>query len=263
RADKPAPVVWAWEVKSVNARGLDVRLRLPSGYEELETPARKSVSRRFARGALTLSLSVTAENVGGQTAIDVPVLNALIELARSKARDLGPGVMGNTIAPARLAGLMALAQSRESQQRLDSAARSARNSVVMSGLDEALDTLAAARRQEGSHLRAVVAGHLEAIDRLRAEATGLAAAQPEALKARLSEQVAALLSSAPPLPEERLVQETALLALKHDIREELDRLAAHIAQARKLVDSGGPGGRAIDFMCEGFNRGAKKLFSKK
>ena len=262
RAEVPTPFSWAWEAKSVNSKGLDIRLRLPHGFDGLEISARTAAAQVFARGALTLALTV-ANDLGNEGAgINETVLDALIQIARQKAEQLGPKVVGESIIPARLDGLMAMAQGREQQDALDPEIKVARNEILMAGLNDVLDALATVRRQEGAQLAGIVARHLDAIARLCEDAGRLAALQPEAVKARLSEQIRDLMSASPALPEGKLTQEAALLAVKFDVREELDRLTAHVAQARELLANGDPCGRRLDFLCQEFNRETNTLCSK-
>lgn len=262
RAEAPAPFSWVWEAKSVNSKGLDVRLRVPHGLEALEISTRAAVAKVFTRGALTLALTISMDSEAEGAGINEPVLDALIQLAQRKTRQLGSKVVGAEIAPASLDGLMSLAQGREQPGVLDSDAKLARASVLMAGLSETLEALASARRQEGAQLASVVAGHLDMIAQLCGRAGDLSSLQPDALKARLSDQVQDLLSAIPALPEEKLAQEAALLAVKFDVREELDRLTAHVVQARELLAKGEPCGRRLDFLCQELNREANTLCSK-
>ena len=262
RSEIPIPISWTWEAKSVNSKGLDIRVRLPHGFDALEVSVRSAATRVFTRGALTLALSVSSDSEDEGAGINETALDALIQIALQKAEQLGPKMIGVTIAPARLDGLIAMAQGRGQTGVLDPEVAAGRDSVLMAGLDEALEVLALVRRQEGKELAGAVSSHLDAIARLCDEGGQLAALQPEALKARLLDQVRELMSASPPLSEEKLAQEAALLAVKYDIREELDRLSAHVAQARELLTIGEPCGRRLDFLCQEFNREANTLCSK-
>ena len=262
RAEVPVAFSWAWEAKSVNSKGLDIRLRLPHGFDALEIAVRTATARVFTRGALTLALTITGDSQGNAAGLNETVLDALIQLAHRKTEELGPKIVGDIIAPARLDGLMALAQGREPAEDIGADAKTAQTEILIAGLSEALEVLASARRQEGAQLAIVVGGRLDTIERLCEEAAQLAVLQPEALKARLAGQIRELMSASPALPEEKLAQEAALLAVKFDMREELDRLTAHIAQARALLSKGEPCGRRLDFLCQEFNREANTLCSK-
>ena len=262
RIEAPVVFSWVWEAKSVNSKGLDVRLRLPHGLEALEVAVRTAVGRFFKRGTFTISLTMTSDLQTNDAGIDETILDALIKLSRQKAEQLGPKVIGKAVAPARLDALMAIAQSRGQVEGMTAEAKAARNDVLMEGLAEVLEALALTRSQEGAELASIVSGHLDTIACLCDDASRLAALQPEALKERLAGQVQELMNASPALPEEKLAQESALLALKFDTREELDRLTAHVVQARELLSKGEPCGRRLDFLCQEFNREANTLCSK-
>jgi uncharacterized protein (TIGR00255 family) len=193
--------------------------------------------------------------------VDEALLDSLIALATRKAMGLSAEAKA-AIAPAALDGLMALAQSRSSAETLEADAVAARDSALLVGLKQALVNLAKARAAEGAKLGAVVADEISTIGALCAEAKVLAALQPEAMKARLLAQIEDLAGGVPALSPERLAQETVLLAVKYDLREELDRLTAHVAQAREILAKGEPCGRKLDFLSQEFNREANTLCSK-
>ncbi len=262
RLEGKAACGWAWEAKSVNSKNLDIRLRTPHGHDSIELPARQAVGEQFVRGSINLTLVVTAENAAAGTGVDEAVLDALIDLVKRKTSQHGTAVFGNVIELARFDGLLALAQGRQASELLDAETIAARDVALIAGLKTALVALHAARRQEGARLAPVVMGHLESIAALCVEARALAATQPEALRARLLQQLEELATAIPALSPERLAQEAALLAVKADIREELDRLTAHVAQARELLAKGEPCGRRLDFLSQEFNREANTLCSK-
>lgn len=250
---------WVWELRSVNGKGLDIRLRLPPGFEALEAKVKQATASRLARGNLniTLSIAFTAEASGYR--VNHALLDTLIETAALKGVE-----HAGRVAPARLDGLMAVkgvveAADPEPQSEDD---RQARTKALLEGYDQALDRLVDARAAEGAHLADLVAHQMTRMDSLNTAAAATAATQPEALKARLKAQVDALLEASPSLSEDRLIQEAALLATKADIREEIDRLAAHIAQGRDLLSKGSPCGRKFEFLSQEFNREANTLCSK-
>ncbi len=249
-------VSWTWEIKSVNGRNLDVRSRLPSGYEELEPMLRAAVQRRCARGNLQVALTVQRAAAQQRLQVNREALQQVIALLR----DLEEEIDG---APPRPEGLLALKGVLEMVEEADSEeVLAARYKLMEASLDEALQSLAEMRRGEGERLAQVVGQKLGEIDRLAGAAAAADASQPEALRERLKKQVEELLNASPALPEERLAQEAAVLATKADVREELDRVTAHVEAARELLTSGGPIGRKLDFLCQEFNREANTLCAK-
>ena len=247
---------WAWEAKSVNARNLDVRLRVPHGHDALEARARGLAAERFSRGSLSLHLSVSQAERAPDIRVNEDVLERLAAIHLSlRERYAAP--------PARLESLMALPGVLEKTELEETEAeRLARFGALAGTLEEALDGLAAARREEGGRIEPVLAGHLDRIDGLARAAAATAALQPERIRDRVRDQIAALLDSVPPVAEDRLAQEVAHLAARADMGEEIDRLAAHAAAARELVAAGGAVGRRLDFLCQEFNREANTLCAK-
>jgi uncharacterized protein (TIGR00255 family) len=247
---------WTWELRSVNARGLDQRFRLPGGWEELEPRARALAAERLGRGSLQANLNLKAGQAPVKLQVNREVLDRIVALAKELESEI-------PAAPARLDGLLALRGVMETvEEEEDEAARGARLESVLQSFAEALDALVGMRRSEGARLGELVDAHLARIEELERAARAAAASQPEAIRRRLRELVGELLQAEPALPEERLAQEAALLVGKADVREELDRLAAHIAATRELLDGGGPVGRRLDFLCQEFNREANTLCSK-
>lgn len=247
---------WTWEAKSVNGRNLDMRFRMPSGFDALEQRLRELVTERFVRGNLALTLTLDR----GERQVQLRVNQALLDEVLALSAELG-GKIDAT--PPSIDGLLAVrgvieqAEEDETAEERDRLERD-----IASSLGEGLDRLAAARAEEGARLAGLIAGHLDEIGSLTAAAKKSAAAQPAALQARLKEQLAELLDGDNRVAEDRLAQEVALLAAKADVREELDRLDAHIAAARELLAAGGAIGRRFDFLCQEFNREANTLCSK-
>jgi uncharacterized protein (TIGR00255 family) len=248
---------WAWEVKSVNGRNLDVRCRLPLGFEALEPAARAAVAEHCKRGNIAAQLTVSRGQQAPRIRINREVLDQLLGLLKELEGKV-------EAAPPRLDGLLAVRGVVEAveEEELSEEAREARNARIMETLGQTLTALQAMRGDEGARLGALLVAHLDEIERLHGRAGASAATQPAALKARLKTQVEALLEASPALSEERLAQEAALLATRSDVREELDRLAAHVAAVRKLLEAGGSIGRRLDFLCQEFNREANTLCSK-
>ncbi len=248
---------WTWEVRSVNGRGLEIRCRVPPGFEALDLAARKRISDRFSRGNISITLTVIRAGGGTAVRVNADVLERLLALAMDLQERLPaarpPSIDG-------LLGLRGVIEAAEDE--LSEAARAALDAALLAGLDEAAGALAAMRREEGARIEGVLAEHLTRIGELAATAGTVAAAQPQAVLARLQEQLSALLTAAPPLTEERLAQEAALLAARADPREEIDRLTAHVAAARSLTGSDAPAGRKLDFLCQELNREANTLCAK-
>lgn len=249
-------LAWTWETKSVNGRGLEVRCRLPPGMDALELKARAAAAERFKRGTLALALQLSRP-------LEEPTFRVNREALEQLAGVLGELKAGVDIAPARLDGLLALKgvvavaepeQTPEERERL--------GSLMLTTLCATLDALAAARSDEGARLAAVLERQLDELAALVEAAAACAAAQPEALKRRLSEQVKALREAEAVVPEERFAQELAFLAARADVREELDRLRSHVTSARELLKAGGPVGRRFDFLCQEFQREANTLCAK-
>ena len=247
---------WSWEAKSVNGRSRDVRCRLPSGYEALDVAARELAAKHFSRGNLQLNLTLKSTAAASKLELDREFLDRILEIGR----DLSGQVEAE---PPRLDGLLAIpgvvvnAEEAESPEQ-----RETRLAALKSDLERTLEALVEARRLEGARLAVVIGEHLDGIETLVEAASRCAAVQPESLRERLRAQVEELLDAVPALPEERLAQEAALLIAKADVREELDRLVAHLEAARELVAEGGAVGRRLDFLCQEFNREANTLCSK-
>ncbi len=247
---------WAWEIKSVNGRSLDLRCRVPSGYEASEMAARASVSTKCKRGNLQVGLNVNrlAAPMSLQLNRDLleQVLQTIAEL-RDKVEAQPPSLDGLLA----LRGIMDVVEEEEPEEVVD-----ARQRAIQADFELALHALVDMRGAEGARLAEMARGHLEAIEALVESAAASAATQPVRLRQRVEAQITDILQNLPPLPEDRLAQEIALLISKADVREELDRLRAHIEAARELLSQGGAVGRKLDFLCQEFNREANTLCSK-
>jgi uncharacterized protein (TIGR00255 family) len=247
---------WAWELKSVNGKGLDLRLRLPQGWDAIEVPARASAARHLARG--NVSATLTAERTGALAAVRVneEVLAALLEtIGRIAPRvEASPpsldGILG-------LKGVMEITETEE-----NAAARREAEAAVAAGFEAALSALVSARRNEGAALARLLETRLVEIARLTAAAEASPARAPEAIRARLAEQVKSIVGTGEKFDSDRLYQEAILLAAKADVREELDRLKAHVEAAEKLLAEGGPVGRKLDFLAQELNRESNTLCAK-
>ncbi|WP_291311317.1 MULTISPECIES: YicC/YloC family endoribonuclease [unclassified Devosia] len=244
------------EIKSVNGRGLDLRLRLAAGFDVLEAEIRRVIGKSITRGSLTVSLTVDREGEGGRVVVNHQALEAVLEGFRWLESRLDAD-------KPRLDGILALRGVLEQHETALSADdEEALSAAILTAVAEAVAGLAAARREEGARIAAILSERIDEIAALTKAAEIHPGRSRDAILARLRQQVADLSEASPTLSDERLAQEAVLLATKADIREELDRLGAHIAAARQLLASGGPVGRKLDFLSQEFNREANTLCSK-
>ncbi|HVY56872.1 MAG TPA: YicC/YloC family endoribonuclease [Xanthobacteraceae bacterium] len=257
RADGVAGAyVWAWELKSVNAKGFDLRLRLPPGWDSLDPTLRARASEVLTRGTVYANLSVAREGVAPVVRVNDSVLAAVLSTL---------GVLKGRIEaePPRLDGILAVkgvievADADESEEE-----RHAAEAAVVAGFAQALTGLSQMRRHEGGALERVLSARLDEIAALAGRAETAPGRQPEAIRKKLAEQVAVLLDSSERFDADRLHQEAILMAAKADVREELDRLEAHVAQARHLLAQGGAVGRRLDFLAQELNRETNTLCAK-
>jgi uncharacterized protein (TIGR00255 family) len=247
---------WAWEIKSVNAKGLDLRLRLPLGWDAIEVPARSRASVKLSRGTVYANLTVDRKGVTPVVKVNEPVLAAVLATLKSLSGkiDAAPPGLDGILA---LKGVIEVTDADESESE-----RRAAESAIAAGFETALADLVAMRRAEGATLAKLLAARLADISALTARAEAAPGRKPAAVKARLAEQVANLLSASERFDSDRLHQEAILIATKADIREELDRLVSHVAQAQKLLADGGAVGRRLDFLAQELNRESNTLTAK-
>lgn len=249
-------VRWHWELRSVNGRGLDVRLRVPPGFEALEPAIRERVAQRLARGSLSISLSVQRDSPVSDIRLNEDLLAkvlAAIDRVRASGdfeRPRPDGLLG-------LRGVLEIVEQEESETEAE-----ARQAAMMASLDAAITSMIEARTAEGRRLEPVLQAHLAAIDKLVDKVASSAARTPEAVRLRLKEQVAKLLEATHTLDESRLYQEAALIAQRADVEEELKRLKAHVGAARDHLSSTSPVGRKLDFLAQELNREANTLGAK-
>lgn len=247
---------WSWELKSVNGKGLDVRLRVPPGWDAVEVPVRAKAAGTLSRGNIYANLAVTREGAAPVVRINEPVLAAVLAAMNSLAGriDARPprldGVLG-------LRGVIDIVDEEESEE-----ARRAAEAAIVASFEAAVGELNAMRRHEGEALGALLTARLAEIAELSQRAEAVPGRQPEAIKQKLGDQIALLLDQSNRFDRDRLHQEALLLAAKADVREELDRLAAHVAQARKLIADGGAVGRRLDFLAQELNRESNTLCAK-
>jgi uncharacterized protein (TIGR00255 family) len=247
---------WHWEARSVNGRNLDLRLRLPSGFEALEIKARALAQEKLARGNCTINLWVKRESGQLEIRLNEAALRQALAVAE-RAQDV-TGLKRPRLDT--LLGMRGVVEAVEGEESED--AQAALHQALLASLAAALDALVRARAEEGERLQVVIDKQLATIGTLVQRATGAAARQPEAVAARLGEQIARLAEPGSSLDPERLHQEALLLATKADIQEELDRLRAHVAAAEELTCSDQPVGRKFEFLAQEFNREANTICSK-
>lgn len=250
------PYTWSWEIKSVNAKGLDLRLRLPPGWDAVEVPARTRAAEKLGRGTIYANLTIERKGVATIVKVNEPMLNAVLTTLKSLEGRV-------EAAPARLDGILALKGLIEVTEEDESEdERRAAETAIIAGFDKLITDLTGMRREEGATLGRLLGTRLNEIATLAARAEAAPGRKPEAIRARLAEQVATLLSASERFDADRLHQEAILIASKADIREELDRLVSHVAQAQKLLADGGPVGRRLDFLAQELNRESNTLTAK-
>jgi uncharacterized protein (TIGR00255 family) len=247
---------WAWELKSVNSKGLDLKLRLPPGWEAIEPGVRTRAAEKLARGSVFANLTVSREGAAPVARVNEPALNAVLAALKELAGKVGG-------APPSLDGILALKGVMEvSEAPEDEVERSAAEAAVVTGFGAVLKSLAEMRGTEGLALGNILTARLAEIGTLAARAEATPGRKPEAIKARLAAQIAELLEASQRFDADRLHQEAIMLATKIDIREELDRLTAHVAEARHTLGLKEAVGRRLDFLMQEFNREANTLGSK-
>ena len=250
-------LAWTWEARSVNGRGLDVRLRFPPGYESLEIPAREAIAKRLVRGNVTLTLAIEKQVANGGVRLNEVVLADVIRAA-DRVSQLSGATRPDAAQLLMIKGVLESAD----QTLEDAELRARRERAILQSLDTALDRLIDARRAEGARLADVVRNQILEIERLGAEVRASPSRAPQAILARLKEGIGRLLEATTSLDSDRLHQEAVLMATRADVEEELQRLAAHVASARDILVEPGAVGRKLDFLAQEFNREANTLCSK-
>jgi uncharacterized protein (TIGR00255 family) len=250
------PYSFEWELKSVNAKGFDLRMRMPPGFDEVETVARKRATEVLSRGTVYANLTVKRSNAASTVKINEEVLNSVLRIAADLASKI------DAVAPS-VDGLMNIKGVIEVvEPEADEAEDKAAKAAIAASFEEALTALVAMRKREGTTLGEILSQRLTEIEALSKKAETAPGRKPEAIRARLAEQIAALLETSDRFDADRLTQEALMMATKADIREELDRIASHIAQAREMIKKGGPVGRRLDFLSQEFNREVNTCCSK-
>jgi uncharacterized protein (TIGR00255 family) len=247
---------WSWELKTVNAKGLDLRLRLPPGWDAIEVPARTRATEKLSRGTAYANLTVERKGVAPAVKVNEPVLAAVLATLKGLRGvvDASPPTLDGILS---LKGVIEVTEEDEREED-----RRTAEAAILAGFDKALADLVAMRCEEGATLSRLLTAQLDEIAALAARAEAAPGRKPEAIKVRLAEQVATLLAASARFDSDRLHQEAIMLASKADIREELDRLASHVEQARKLIAGGGAVGRRLDFLAQELNRESNTLTAK-
>jgi uncharacterized protein (TIGR00255 family) len=248
---------WSWEIKTVNAKGFDLRLRLPSGLDVVEAEARRMIGTVVGRGAVQAALDLVRPARATAVRLNTPLLSELAQTLAAAAAKAGlspPSVDG-------ILGVKGVIETVESEE--DPASIERLSAALVRSLEEAVVALSAARQREGEALERILADKVAAIDVLTQKADALPSRGPEAIKARLRRQIEELMDAgADQLDPQRLHQEAMLIAVKSDVREELDRLTAHVEQAADLIARGGAVGRRLDFLAQELSREVNTLCAK-
>jgi uncharacterized protein (TIGR00255 family) len=247
---------WSWELKSVNAKGFDLRFRMPPGWDAVEVAARKQAAEALARGTVYANLTIERKGVTATVKVNEPVLAAVLQTVQrlSGKVEAAPPTLDGILA---LKGVIEVGEADELEED-----RRAAEAAVDEGFAATLADFIDMRREEGAMLGRLLSARLEEIAALTARAEAAPGRKPEAIKARLAEQVATLLDASERFDADRLYQEAVLMAARADIREELDRLASHVAQAQKLIAEGGAIGRRLDFLAQELHRESNTLTAK-
>ncbi|MHA7970503.1 YicC/YloC family endoribonuclease [Rhizobium sp. CAU 1783] len=248
---------WAWELRSVNGKGLDIRIRLPQGMEHFEADVRRSLGQYVTRGNLQVALTVQTSENRVEAVLNRDALDAVLKLRDELGGDLVDP------APLRLDALLSIRGLVEFKEAVDdSEAVARRDADIVSGLETAVHALCDMRRIEGDALFRLLSDQITRIEELALQVEADPSRQPEEIARKLENQIAVLLDGSAKLDRDRLHAEVALLATRADLREEIDRLKAHVAAARDLLTLGGPIGRKLDFIAQEFNRESNTICSK-
>ncbi|HMN37835.1 MAG TPA: YicC family protein [Hyphomicrobium sp.] len=258
RADGAAEgLAWTWEIRSVNGRGLDIRMRFAPGYDSLDVPVREALAKRLVRGNVSVSLTVERRGANGSVRLNEALLGDILKAA-DRVAELSGGARPSTADLLTMKGVLENVESG-----LDDPQQcAARERALLASLDEAAGKLVDARRAEGARIAAVLSDQVAQIESLAAEVRASPSRTPQAIRARLAEVVSRLLDTSANFDAERLHQEAVIAATRADVEEELARLNAHVAAAREIMSEPGAVGRKLDFLAQEFNREANTLCSK-
>lgn len=247
---------WAWEIRSVNGKGLDLRIRLPQGFEHFEPEVRQRAAAAFSRGNMQIGLSVSVAEAQVQPVVNQAALSAILALREQLSSVVDPSpIRLDTLLAVR--GVVDFREAEESETE-----RSNRDGDISVGLDAAIERLLSMRRGEGEALRQVLGGQVGRIAELATTIETDPSRSVDSIAGRLAGQVQMLLQGGNGLDRDRLYQEAVLLATKADLREEIDRLGAHVGAAQELLAADQPVGRKLDFLAQEFNREANTICSK-
>jgi uncharacterized protein (TIGR00255 family) len=247
---------WAWELKSVNGKAFDVKLRLPQSCDHIEVLSRAAIMQGFKRGNVQASLTTVGTETEEKIAINEVVLENYIALAEKLRARLGSGKLkAETFLTLKNVFEYAVTPIGEEEQAMLDA-------EILSSLNQAITALGVARRAEGAQLHKILSAQINRIEELTIAARDNPSRTPEIIRARLKEQVTRLLETGASFDQERLHQEAVIIATRADIQEEIDRLIGHVESARELLQSKEPVGRKLDFLAQEFNREANTLCSK-
>jgi uncharacterized protein (TIGR00255 family) len=250
------PYTFEWELKSVNAKGFDLRMRMPPGWDEVETVARKRATEVLSRGTVYANLTVKRSNALSTVRINEDVLNSVLRIAAELAGKI------DAVAPS-VDGLMNIKGVMEVvEPETDETEEKTAKAAVAAAFEESLTALVAMRKREGETLGQILSQRLDEIETLARRAEAAPGRKPEAIRARLAEQIATLIEASDRFDSDRLSQEALMMATKADIREELDRIASHVSQSREMIKKGGAVGRRLDFLAQEFNREVNTCCSK-
>ncbi len=247
---------WHWELRSVNGRGLDVRLRLPSGFDGLEQAIRARISETFSRGNITANLSTKRSGTDFDIHLDEEVLQQVLQ-AVEKIRQLTGAPAPTAEGLINTKGILDIKERTETDEALKQ-----KQSAIIDSFDQAALELKTARQAEGEKLAKIIHTQFTEIETCNDNIKATAAAQPQAIAERLKQQINTLLGDENTLQPDRLHQEVAILLTKADISEETARIDAHIEGGRELLQQAGPVGRKLDFLTQEFNREANTICSK-
>jgi uncharacterized protein (TIGR00255 family) len=247
---------WAWELKSVNGKSFDAKMRLPMGFDNIELAARNLFAQNFKRGNLQAGLTTSNTEAEEKISINEQTLENYLALAEKLKVRLGSTAI-SADAFLGLKGIFEFVPTEISDEE-----KTARDESILASLQEAIAALSLARAEEGARLHDVLQAQVTRIEQLTIAARDNPSRTPETIRARLKDQVTRLLETGASFDTERLHQEAVIIATRADIQEEVDRLIGHVEAARELLASGEPVGRKLDFLAQEFNREANTLCSK-